>query len=78
MPAKVESTPSLPGLPPVSGKPLVARFDSGRLSSDGGVLALSDYLDAHNADPKPFRWTALADTIISNHQRGKGLLKSPH
>ncbi|HEV7251477.1 MAG TPA: IS1380 family transposase [Mesorhizobium sp.] len=42
MPAKVEATPPLPGLSPVCGKPLVARFDGGRLSSDGGVLALRE------------------------------------
>jgi hypothetical protein len=42
MPAKVETTPPLPGLSPVGGKPLVARFDGGRLSSDGGVLALRE------------------------------------
>ncbi len=40
--------------------------------------AISDYLDAHNADPKPFRWTAPADTIIEKHQRGKHLLESLH
>jgi hypothetical protein len=42
MPVKVEVTPPLPGLSPVGGKPLVARFDGGRLSSDGGVLALRE------------------------------------
>jgi hypothetical protein len=42
MPAKVESTPALPGLPPVCGKRLVARFYGGELSSDGGVLALRE------------------------------------
>ena len=42
MPVKVEPTPPLPGLSPVGGKPLVARFDGGRLSSDGGVLALRE------------------------------------
>lgn len=42
MPAKVENSPPLPGLSPVGGKPLVARFDGGRLSSDGGVLALRE------------------------------------
>jgi hypothetical protein len=40
MPAKVEATPPLPGLSPVGGKPLIARFDGGQLSSDGGLLAL--------------------------------------
>jgi len=40
--------------------------------------AIRAYLDVHNADPKPFRWTAPADTIISKHQRGKHLLESIH
>ena len=38
--------------------------------------AIRDDLDAHNADPKPCRWTAPADTIIGKHQRGKRLLES--
>jgi hypothetical protein len=42
MPARVELTPSLPGLSPVAGKPVVARFDGGRLSSDAGVLGLRE------------------------------------
>ena len=42
MPAKVESTPALPGLSPVCGKPIIVRFDGGKLSSDGGVLALRE------------------------------------
>jgi len=42
MPAKVVSTPALPGLSPVCGKPITARFDGGKLSSDGGVLALRE------------------------------------
>ncbi len=33
-----EIIPYLPGLSPVRGKELCARFDGGRLSSDGGVL----------------------------------------
>ena len=37
-----EITPYLPGLSPVGGKPLCARFDGGRLSSDGGVLLLGE------------------------------------
>ena len=35
-----ESIAFLPGLSPVAGKALCARFDGGRLSSDGGVLLL--------------------------------------
>jgi Transposase DDE domain group 1 len=42
MPAKVEPTAPLPGLSLVSAKPVVARFDGGRLTSDGGLLALRE------------------------------------
>jgi hypothetical protein len=37
-----ETIPYLPDLSPVSGKELHARFDGGRLSSDGGVLLLRE------------------------------------
>jgi hypothetical protein len=33
---------ALPGLSPVAGKKVVAKFDGGRLSSDGGVLPLRE------------------------------------
>jgi hypothetical protein len=42
MPVTVEATPPLPGLSAVAGKRLVARFDGGQLSSDGGLLALRE------------------------------------
>jgi len=32
----------LPGLSPVSGKTIVAKFDGGLLSSDGGILILRE------------------------------------
>jgi len=38
----VEVTPFLPSLSPVQGKSVVARFDGGRLSSEGGLLALRE------------------------------------
>jgi hypothetical protein len=38
----VASTPLLPGLSPVQGKAIAARFDGGRLSSEGGLLALRE------------------------------------
>jgi hypothetical protein len=38
----VDITPFLPGLSPVQGKAVVARFDGGRLSSEGGLLVLSE------------------------------------
>src|SRR4051812_41431989 len=37
-----ELTLPLPGLSPVAGKSVVAQFDGGLLSSDGGVLALRE------------------------------------
>ena len=38
----VDAMPSLPGLSPVQGKAVVAHFDGGRLSSEGGLLALRE------------------------------------
>jgi hypothetical protein len=37
----VDATPFLPGLSQVQGKGVVARFDGGRLSSEGGLLAFA-------------------------------------
>ena len=42
MPATLETTPMLPGLSPVCGKRIVARFDTEHLCSDGGLLALRE------------------------------------
>src|ERR1700726_1445988 len=64
----------LPGLSPVSGKTIVAKFDGGLLSSDGGILVLreveqrlrvADRLAACIADPRsPDQIThSLADII---------------
>ena len=38
----VDLTLPLPGLSPIAGKEVVARFDGGRLSSDGGLLLLRE------------------------------------
>jgi len=38
----VDTTPFLPGLSPVQGETVVARFDGGRLSSEGGLLVLRE------------------------------------
>src|SRR5512134_2277142 len=38
----VDPTLLLPGLSPIEGKEVVARFDGGRLSSDGGLLVLGE------------------------------------
>ena len=40
MPASDESIPVLPGLSPICGRPIEARFDGGLMSSDGGLLVL--------------------------------------
>jgi hypothetical protein len=37
-----DDAPFLPGLSPVTGKPVQVTFDAGRLSSDGGVLVLAE------------------------------------
>ena len=42
MPVKVESSRVLPGLSPVRGRSIVARFDGACMSSDGGLLALRE------------------------------------
>jgi hypothetical protein len=60
MPAEVDPTLPLPGLSPVLGKPVVARFDGGRLSSDGGVLLLAEV---------PIAWRA----ALRIHGRRTGL-----
>jgi len=61
MPAKVESIPALPCLSPVAGKPIIARFDGGQMSSNAGIPALreverrlgvADRLAACFADPR--------------------------
>ncbi|BAI74870.1 transposase (plasmid) [Azospirillum sp. B510] len=41
-PAMPESTGVLPGLSLVAGKPVLAAFDGGRLTSDAGVLLLAE------------------------------------
>lgn len=41
----VDSTPWLPGLSPLCGKRIDARFDGGRLSSDAGLLLLREVED---------------------------------
>jgi hypothetical protein len=70
----VDVTPPLPGLSLVAGKEVVARFDGGRLSSDGGLLVLreierrlgvADRLAACIEDPRDAASTVhtLADII---------------
>ena len=42
MPATSEPIPILPGLSPIGGKAIEARFDGALMSSDGGLLALRE------------------------------------
>ena len=42
IPTDAHATPPLPGLSPIEGKPNIARFDGGSLSSDGGLPALDE------------------------------------
>ena len=51
-----ETIPYLPGLSPVAGKELHARFDGGRLSTDGGVLLLREIENG----------LGLADVLLNN------------
>ena len=40
------------------------------------IAAISDYLDATNADPQPFTWTATADSILEKVRRGRVTLET--
>jgi transposase len=39
------------------------------------IAAIEDYLATHNADPKPFQWTATADSILEKVRRGRVTLE---
>lgn len=74
MSASAETTSMLPGLSPVCGRPIAARFDTAHLCSDGGLLALREIenrlgvarrLAACIADPRaPEKVTHSLDEII--------------
>ena len=40
--------------------------------------AIMDYLEHHNADPRPFVWTASASAILEKVARAKQALESQH
>jgi len=42
------------------------------------VMAIMEYLDANNADPKPFVWTASVKTILSKFKRANEVLETLH
>jgi len=39
---------------------------------------INEYLEHHNANPKPFKWTASATTILEKVARGRHALESQH
>ena len=47
-------------------------------SVDALVTAIMEYLDANNADPKPFVWTASVQTILSKIKRANEVLETLH
>jgi transposase len=40
------------------------------------IAAIEDYLEAHNGDPKPFVWTATAESILEKVRRGRVALQA--
>ena len=59
MPVKVETMPPLPGLSPVAGKAIIARFDGGQISSDAGVLVLRE------VEQRKATWLYLVPAMMS-------------
>lgn len=47
-------------------------------SVDELKAAIMEYLENHNADPKPFIWTKSADQILEKVARAKQVLESQH
>ncbi len=43
-------------------------------SVDALKAAITEWIDCRNAEPKPFKWTKTADTIIAKNRRGRAVL----
>jgi transposase len=41
------------------------------------IASIEAYLNAHNADPKPYVWTATAESILAKVQRARAKLQQP-
>jgi len=55
------------------------RIRRGTFKSVGAlVAAIMEYLEANNADPKPFAWTASVKTILSKVKRANEVLDTLH
>jgi hypothetical protein len=35
------------------------------------IASIQEYLDAHNEDPRPYVWTATAESILAKVARGR-------
>jgi transposase len=44
-------------------------------SVPGLITAIEQYLEAHNDDPQPFKWTATAESILAKVRRGRVALQ---
>jgi len=42
------------------------------------ILAIGDYIDRHNENPKPFIWTARASDILEKVKRARRALNKGH
>ena len=40
------------------------------------IAAIQEYIDAHNNDPKPYVWTATAESILAKVARGRVALEA--
>jgi hypothetical protein len=83
-PAMVDATPFLPGLSPVQGKAVIARFDGGRLSSEGGLLALREiesaelsWRSSRGLNPKSAPRISSASALISALRGSYGVFVTP-
>ena len=40
------------------------------------VASIQEYIDAHNSDPRPYAWTATAESILAKVARGRIALEN--
>ena len=38
------------------------------------IFSIQEYIDAHNEDPKPYKWTATAESILAKVARARNTL----
>ena len=42
--------------------------------ANAALAAIQEYIDAHNKDPKPYVWTATAESILAKVARARATL----